>query len=167
MAELTTAERLQPALLDRLRDDEPGTRLESRDKRVMSVRQLRAAVLRDLSWLLNSSCKASDDEVNLFPEVARSVVNFGMPDLTGLCVSGISVERLEEMVADAIAAFEPRIMRQGLSVRAIGAEDSRGHKVVSFEIVGQMCPLPMPEALFLRTEVDLETGRCDVREGAR
>ncbi len=167
MAELTTAERLQPALLDRLRDDEPGTRLESRDKRVMSVRQLRAAVLRDLSWLLNSSCKSSEDEVNLFPEVARSVVNFGMPDLTGLCVSGISVERLEEMVADAIAAFEPRIMRQGLSVRAIGAEDSRGHNVVSFEIVGQMCPLPMPEALFLRTEVDLETGRCDVREGAR
>ena len=46
MAELTTSERLQPSLLDRLTDDHPEVAHESRERRVMSMRQLRAAVLR-------------------------------------------------------------------------------------------------------------------------
>ena len=66
MAELTTQERLQPSLLDRLTDDEPGSRSEGRDKRVMSMRQLRAAVLRDLEWLLNCGCRPIDDEIHQY-----------------------------------------------------------------------------------------------------
>ena len=54
MAELTTRERLQPSLLDRLTDDAPQERVESRDKRVMSMRQLRTAVLRE-PWRATSS----------------------------------------------------------------------------------------------------------------
>ena len=41
MAELTTQERLQPSLLDRLTDDEPGKHEESRDKRVITANRLR------------------------------------------------------------------------------------------------------------------------------
>jgi predicted component of type VI protein secretion system len=36
--------------------------------------------------------------------------------------------------------------------------------LVAFEISGDMCPLPMPEALFLRTELDLDTGQCELKE---
>ena len=50
MAELTTQDKLQPALLDRLTDDEPDAKVEARDKRVISMRRLRECVLRDLSW---------------------------------------------------------------------------------------------------------------------
>ncbi|CAG0996816.1 hypothetical protein PHYC_02616 [Phycisphaerales bacterium] len=163
MAELTTQERLQPSLLDRLTDDEPGSRLESRDKRVMSMRQLRAAVLRDLEWLLNAACRPLDDEIHQYPLVARSVLNYGMPDLTGLAASGLSQGRVEQMVYAAIQAFEPRIVDHTLGVKAV-ARDEGNH--LSFEIAGELCPLPMPEALFVRTQVDLETGRCEVREGA-
>lgn len=162
MAELTTQERLQPSLLDRLTDDEPGSRVESRDKRVMSMRQLRAAVLRDLEWLLNAACRPIDDEIHQYPLVARSVLNYGMPDLTGLAASGLSQGRVEQMVFSAIQAFEPRIVDHTLGVKAI-AKDEGNH--LAFEIAGELCPLPMPEALFVRTQVDLETGRCEVREG--
>lgn len=163
MAELTTQERLQPSLLDRLTDDEPGSRVEPREKRVMSMRQLRSAVLRDLEWLLNASCRPLDDELWDYPLVARSVLNYGMPDLTGLTSSGISQVRAERMVHDAIAAFEPRIVGKSLSVRAMArGEDSNN---IGFQIAGELCPLPMPEALFVRTELDLDTGRCEVREG--
>jgi type VI secretion system protein ImpF len=161
MAELTTRERLQPSLLDRLTDDEPQARLESREKRVMSMRQLRAAVLRDLEWLLNARSRPLDDEIHQFPLVAKSVVNFGMPDLTGLAASGIAPGRIEGMVYDAVRAFEPRIVGHSLEVRA-GAEGEGNHLV--FEISGELCPLPMPEALYVRTDVDLETGRCEIRE---
>ena len=41
MAELAPRERLQPSLLDRLTDDEPDQEVESRERRVLSVRGLR------------------------------------------------------------------------------------------------------------------------------
>jgi type VI secretion system protein ImpF len=167
MAELTTTDKLQPSLLDRLRDDEPKQTQESRDRRVMSMRQLREAVLRDLSWLLNAGCHPLDDEIYEFPLVAKSTVNFGMPDLTGRTASNISPTRLEQMVLEAVAAFEPRITRKTLSVRAVSfgsRRDIRGN-TVGFEISGELCPLPMPEPLLLRTQLDLETGRCEVKSG--
>ncbi|MBL9000301.1 MAG: type VI secretion system baseplate subunit TssE [Phycisphaerae bacterium] len=166
MAELTTSDRLQPSLLDRLTDDHPHMTQESRERRVMSMRQLRQAVLRDLAWLLNAPANPRGDEIYQFPLVARSVVNYGVPDLTGLTTSGISITKLEQMVYDAITHFEPRILHAGLTVRAVASTRDGGetdHKF-EFEITGDLCPLPMPEAMYVRTEVDLETGRYEVRD---
>ena len=53
--QLTPQDRLQPALLDRLTDDEPDKKQEPREQRVMSKRRLRQAVLRDLAWLFNAT----------------------------------------------------------------------------------------------------------------
>ena len=55
MAELTPLERLQPALLDRLSDDAPDKTQETREARLITRQKLRAAVIRDLAWLLNST----------------------------------------------------------------------------------------------------------------
>src|SRR5690606_9956450 len=84
MAELTTRERLQPSLLDRLTDRNPGSSQEGRDDRVLSVSQIKAAVLRDLGWLLNTACHSASASLDEFPEVEKSVFNFGMPSLSGL-----------------------------------------------------------------------------------
>ena len=55
MAELSQAEKLQPSLLDRLRDNEVEKTVESRSDRVISSRKLRDYAIRDLSWLLNTA----------------------------------------------------------------------------------------------------------------
>lgn len=168
MAELTTTDKLQPSLLDRLRDDAPRDTQEGRDRRVMSMRQLREAVLRDLSWLLNAGCHPLNDEIYDFPLVARSTVNYGMPDLTGRSASNLSPSRLEQMVQEAVAAFEPRITRKTLNVKAVtfAARDKAGN-TVGFEISGDLCPLPMPEPLYMRTQLDLDTGRCELKTSTR
>jgi type VI secretion system protein ImpF len=167
MAELTTTDRLQPALLDRLIDDEPRNASESRERRVMSMRQLRVAVLRDIEWLLNAKSRPMGDEVWKYPRVARSVVNFGMPDLTGLTASGLSPRKLENGMLETLRAFEPRVQRAGMKVRMVGRAEDVEHNAVVFVIDGQLHPLPMPEALFLRTEVDLESGQALVKERAK
>jgi type VI secretion system protein ImpF len=51
MAELNSRDRLQPSLLDRLIDESPQQGKDAVDARVLTRQQLRAAVLRDLSWL--------------------------------------------------------------------------------------------------------------------
>ncbi len=94
MAELTPSERLQPCLLDRLTDDEPGKTVESREKRVFTTRQMRRAVLRDLSWLLNTARKLDPETDSEAPEVATSVLNYGVPDLCGVTSSGIDLAGL-------------------------------------------------------------------------
>lgn len=169
MAELTSQERLQPSLLDRLTDDDPDNQQETRDSRVMSMLRIREAVLRDLRWLLNTSnlsgtrSGTAEDELAGYPNTTDSVLNYGMPDLTGYTASGIDEGRVEKLVKEAIRRFEPRIVRK-LKVRALGADDEFNRNALSFEIDGELWGQPMPERLFLRTEIDLETGSASVTE---
>ena len=71
-------DRLQPALLDRLTDLAPQSQVEADDARVMNKSQIRDAVLRDLSWLLNS-VQPLGAEATPFPYAVDSVLNYGLP----------------------------------------------------------------------------------------
>lgn len=167
MAELTTGERLQPSLLDRLTDDEPTKSKESRDKRVMSLQQIRDAVQRDLAALLNAGCLAVTDDLEAYPYVKHSVLNFGIPDLAGTSVSGSDTATLERVLTRAISDFEPRILPNTLRVRVITNPEEMRHRAMVFEIEGKIWSQPMPLRLFWNTEVDLETGDVVVKEGGR
>lgn len=164
MAELTPQERLQPSLLDRLTDKAPDTRTESRDRRTLSMRQLRQAVLRDLAWLLNTGYLETTEELEDYPHVRDSVLNFGLPDITGLSAAGTDVTALERSVRDAIVKFEPRISPDSLTVRVVRDESAMGRNSMVFTIEGQLWAEPTPMMLYLKTEVDLETGDIDVKD---
>ncbi|WP_089727416.1 type VI secretion system baseplate subunit TssE [Candidatus Thiosymbion oneisti] len=164
MAELTPKERLQPSLLDRLTDDEPRQDKESREQRVLSPRQLRSSVIRDLQWLLNAVDLASVQDLSPYPQVADSVLNYGLPDLAGKNVSGLEVGSLEKGLKDIIRRFEPRILPASLEVRAVVDADSMSHNAVRFDIEGELWGQPLPQQLYLKTEVDLESGAFEVSE---
>jgi len=163
MADLTPTERLQPCLLDRLWDDDPGSQKESRERRVISLRRYRQGVLRDLAWLLNTNCRLQAEHIEAFGQAADSVLNYGIPDLCGLTASGVSVVELERMMVQAIRRFEPRILPESLVVKAITAADQIDHNAVSFEIQGELWAQPMPDTLYVRTDLDLETGQYAFR----
>ncbi|HET7932037.1 MAG TPA: type VI secretion system baseplate subunit TssE [Rhodanobacteraceae bacterium] len=164
MAELTTQERLQPSLLDRLTDDEPEKPVESRDKRVISASKLRECVTRDIAWLLNCVNLGKDEILSDYPDVARSVVNFGIPDLTGAAVAGIDSVVLQRQLRQAIHTFEPRLTSETLQVM-VGADAKRmDQRSLSFRIDSEMWAQPLPLNLYLKTEVDLETGRFHVAD---
>src|SRR5271170_6894442 len=95
MAELNPRDRLQPFLFDRLIDDLPGNQKESRDKNVLSPMQLRASIMRDIAWLFNTPGPGDRDGIDDFPEVMTSVVNYGVPDLTGITASSVMTGELE------------------------------------------------------------------------
>jgi len=164
MGELTPQERLQPSLLDRLTDEEPGRRDESRERRVISPVRLRECVMRDLSWLLNCTHVEADQDLSAFPLVAGSVINFGIPDVSGIPLSGVDVLDFERALRSAILAFEPRLLPETLRITAqVGAEGSE-RKALTFDIESEMWAQPLPLSLYLKTEVDLETGRLAISE---
>jgi type VI secretion system protein ImpF len=49
-------------------------------------------------------------------------------------------------------------------VRTIVAKDQMNKNAVAFEIEGELWAQPVPLRLFMKTEVDLETGNYTVRE---
>lgn len=168
MTDLTSTEMLQPSLLDRLTDDEPGSKVESREQRVLSMARLRQAVLRDLTWLLNCGNMDSTDDFDQYPAVQASVLNFGVRDLTGCTASSLNPAELEERVREAILRFEPRIVSESVTVRMVDADSEGGSpNTMSFEIEGELWALPMPVQLFLRTDVDLETGSYKIIDSPR
>lgn len=162
MAELTPQDRLQPSLLDRLTDDEPDVTVESREKRVLSLKRLRESVLRDLTWLLNTGNLTQTDDLDDFPEAARSTINFGMVDMAGRTLSGANLADLERRIQQAIWDFEPRILRDTVRVRAVTALDPQHRNAIAFEIEGELWAQPVPLRLFLKSEIDLEDGSLSV-----
>lgn len=166
MADLTPQERLQPSLLDRLADDEPGVTQESRDRRVLSVQRLREVVLRDLTWLLNAVNLTAVDDLEDYPEIERSVLNYGLPDMAGHTVSGVDLMELEQLLRRAIIEFEPRILRDTLSIKLLFNEFEMNHNAMTFEIQGDLWAQPVPLHMYLRTELDLEIGTVKVSEFA-
>ena len=130
--------------------------------RTWSLRQAHQAVIRDLSWLLNASRRPAFDSLEEFPELSKSVMNYGMPDLCGLTASGISPEQLERVLVQVIQRYEPRVLRNTLSVRLIPGDGSGHANSVVLEIKCEIWAQPVPDALYIRTEVDLESGQCEM-----
>jgi len=164
MAELTLKERLQPSLLDRLTDDEPDTSRESRDQRVWSLARLREMVLRDLTWLLNCENLNSVVDLHEYPEAAKSVLNFGVPALAGTIFTSSRTGQLERDIREAVRLFEPRILPNSLTIRARSSDYSKSRKALTIEIKGELWARPLPQPLFLKTEVDLETGAIAISD---
>lgn len=165
MAELTHKERLQPSLLDRLTDEAPDAKQESRMKRVLSLKQLKESVKRDLIWLFNTTnmASASGDLVS-HPFAAKSVLNYGLPDFAGRPASNIDVAVFERQLRAAIWDFEPRLVRESVRVAVSVAPEQTNHNAMAFTIDAELWAEPVPLRLFLRTEIDLETGKADVQE---
>ena len=165
MADPSPTERLQPSLLDRLTDDAPTVLTEPREARVLTKGQLRTAVLRDLAALMNAICLGAGDDLSAYPEVERSVLNYGMPAFAGETASTLDVHDLEEGIRSAILRFEPRVLPNSLLVEAMATDNGLGwHNVVSVRISAQVWAQPVPLELLLRTEVDLDTGQVALAE---
>jgi type VI secretion system protein ImpF len=164
MAELTSRERLQPSLFDRLTDLAPAQREESREQRVISAARLRECVTRDIASLLNCTRQWSNDELDGLAHVGNSVLNFGIPDLTGAALSGIDTGMLQNRIRAALLDFEPRLIGSTVQVIASVDESRMDSRSLSFRIEARMWAQPMPLSLYLRTDVDLETGEFRVSQ---
>ena len=167
MAHGDARNRLQPALLDRLTDDARGESHEADDHRVMSKAQLRQAVLRDLGALFNA-VQPLGSVADAYPLLAGSVLNYGLPPLSGQLASKLDVSVLERAIREAIVRYEPRILPDTLQIRALEATSVLDtHNVIEFEIRGHLWSQPVPLEILLRTQLDLEAGQVEVHDAAR
>ena len=116
----------------------------------------RAAVRKDLEWLLNTRRIALPLPEGL-KEVERSVYNYGLPDFSQLNLhpgrSAGDQARLAELIAAVIRTFEPRILDVKV---AVSHRDTMQN--VRFQVSGRLKMKPRPEPIFYDTTLDVTRG---------
>jgi type VI secretion system protein ImpF len=150
------------SVLDRLIDLEPENKAENQLSRTQSLRLLRAAVRRDLEWLLNSRRIADPPEENL-KEVNKSTYVYGLPDLSALTMAtAADRNRLVRQILNTINLFEPRLT----NVRLVMVEsDDAGKKDVRLRIEAMLRTDPVPEPISFDSVIELKSGNCRLSGG--
>lgn len=153
--------RAQLSVLDRLLDDEPRNKEEAPLTRAQSVRLMKAALRRDLEWLLNT--RSTSEEISEEQEELRSsVYAYGLPDFTALTAGSEQAKlRLRRAIEHAVGTFEPRLI--DITVTAMATEEERDRRVVRFLISGLLRMEPAPEPVTFDTLLELSRGEYKVR----
>ncbi|GGL15984.1 MULTISPECIES: type VI secretion system baseplate subunit TssE [Caulobacter] len=123
---------------------------------------LRATVLRELNWILNTTQFGAIQNLKPYPEVATSVLNYGVPDMAGKLLQRRAVENRAREIKQAIRRFEPRINPQRLDVTAT-AKDAKPN-AVTFVIRADVTSAVMALPVEFKTDVEIDTGSATLRE---
>jgi len=143
-----------PSLLDRLLDDDPQVSKEPVTSRIQDLRAYEGAVARDLEALLNSRHETLEELPSEFVEVNRSLVTYGLPDLTSLSLlSQDDRNRIRRAVEEAITVFEPRLLRVRVALEAPRERDRGLH----FRIDALLRVDPTPEPVTFDAVLQLNT----------
>ncbi|MEO8595146.1 MAG: type VI secretion system baseplate subunit TssE [Candidatus Solibacter sp.] len=160
MARWEPEQTVTQSVLERLIDRDPAGVTEPPPTRAQSVRLLRASVRRDLEWLLNTR-RIPEPAGTEFPELARSLYNFGLPDLNALnWESSRDRTRLARVVQEALTIFEPRM--KGINVIPLEPAPGSPH-VMRFQIEGLLLMDPSPEHISFDTTLQLSSGEYQVK----
>jgi len=147
-------------VLDRLLDKEPKNQApEPPLGRAQSLRELKASLRRDLEWLLNSR-RSPIDVPETFSECQRSMVVYGLPDLSSLTVQSANDQaRLIRGMEQAISVFEPRLMNVKVSLTPV----TQGSRTLRFVIEALLKIDPAPEHVTFDTMLELNSGEYAVK----
>jgi type VI secretion system protein ImpF len=151
-----------PGLFDRLM--EPAHGMVSR----LSLDQLKDAVARDLEDLLNTRLGISDAlQARLsadYPECANAIVNYGLIDFAGMCLSSSDDQaRICASLKAAIERHEPRLRQ----VRARLERELGSINRVNFVISGILDVFPACEAVNFDAVLQPSTLRYSINRAAR
>lgn len=133
----------QMSVLDRLIDQQNSHRF--------SVQQLRNSVRRDLENLLNTR-RSWLPINNKYPELAQSVLGYGLPDFTVMEMSSDEgCSWLCREIEKTIAIFEPRLTQVKVALRDNDFEQDR---ILRLRIDAVLLADPLPEPVVFDSELE-------------
>lgn len=177
---MAVAPRLNPTLFDKLVADLDLADFRVEDDAGMEVRRettgnysiirlerfneraLRATVRRELAWLLNTTNLAAVTDLEPYPEVQTSVLNYGVPDLAGHAWTHRVILQRARDLRTAIRTFEPRIDPQSLNVEPVGEVERENAVtyIINCDVTSAVQAMPVR----FRTDVEQQTAAVTVRD---
>jgi type VI secretion system protein ImpF len=137
-------------LFDRLVDVPPYGDEREQPLRILNREQLKASVRRELERLLNTRCSIP---LHRLGEEERSVVNYGIPDFSSLSPHNADDHALiASVVAQTIAAFEPRLRQVHVEVGPVSVTESALWLNISAHLVVDLFAEPISFPLTLNSK---------------
>lgn len=155
---------LQPSLLDRLTDDDPDNKTEPLKQRILTPEQLKNTVKRDLQWLLSTTHYEATRDLSRYPQVKSSVLNYGVPPLSGVKVSGMDSAALAKIIKQTIDKFEPRIANFKVSIALPDEKEANQIDALKIEIIGEVLVTPAPLFIYIGSKFDPVIEKVAVNE---
>lgn len=156
---------LLPTLFDRLRDEAPSRRRDTRSEVAASPARLREIVRRDLCDLLATT--SAEDRIDRARHAlaAASTLNFGLPAIAGGHASQRRWSELERMLRRAIRDYEPRLVAESLRIVPLAGAGGAGN-ALRFEIHALIDQRPCPLEFMVHGTLDLESRRVSLAPSA-
>ncbi|MAU51672.1 MAG: type VI secretion system baseplate subunit TssE [Roseovarius sp.] len=148
-----------------LRHDADGARILSQRASLRQRGANEAALKRnlniDLDHLANTINLASVVDLEAYPAVRRSVLNFGIDDLTHLTVDSNDVLALGEALRAALIAHEPRLVPETLRVERRETDEDNAQRI-GFHAHAEMKCRPVDIPLEFVAEIDVGSGKVEL-----
>ena len=123
-------------------------------------REMRRTLSDDLANLVNTIDLASVEDLEDMPHVRRSVVNFGLPDISHLTSEDMRVDEIAENLKRALLAHEPRLDSDSISVSRGRTDDLEQR--IRFNVDAEMLSRPVNVPVEFFAEVDVHSGKVQV-----
>jgi len=156
MAGPRSSEVLRHSVIDRLAG---GGGRRGADIRI-GVRELKAAVRRDVEWLLNSR-RPLVEGLDDLPEARASILSYGIPDLTQYGHGLADRQRICAAIEEALRTFEPRLQPRSIKVESLPDGEETGPRL-RFTIHGTLHVDPVREQIAFDTSVEMASGAVEI-----
>jgi type VI secretion system protein ImpF len=128
---MNSQHKLLPSLLDRLLDDRPHQSVEASSQRLCSLADYKASIVRDLEILVNTRQSLVANDLEGFPILDGTILDYGMPDFTSKSVldpqDRLLIQRqLEKAVSDGDRRFR--------SVKVQLLAQQTGQRMLTFRV---------------------------------
>ncbi len=148
--------KVRASLLDRLIDRTPRETRELRPLRIMDRPDIRAAIARDLGWLLNTRTPLTAGE---FADRKLTVIDYGVPDFGKGTPSNVKDQKQRAALTEkAIRAFEPRLQDVKVSIEM----EMDSERSLQMNIEAVMVADDVREPISFMTIYDAETGKMEI-----
>lgn len=114
----------------------------------------------DLMSLVNTIDLGSAIDISDLDYVKRSIVNYGLPDLSSLSSLEVGISDVGRHLKEALLAHEPRLRSESIHIEQADKVDDETHRV-SFSVTAEMAsdPLDLP----VEFVAEVEVGSGDIR----
>jgi type VI secretion system protein ImpF len=125
----------------------------------LNLTSLKESIINNLSGLLNTTHLEASRDLSRWKHIQSSVLNYGVPEINGALLSSVDAVEIERRMKQAIARFEPRLIRESVGVQIIADKSKMGPNSLQMVISGSFLEGELESSLHLNVQVDLESGR--------
>ncbi|MBT0957269.1 GPW/gp25 family protein [Alphaproteobacteria bacterium KMM 3653] len=120
--------------------------------------QLKANFEIDLTNLTNTINLASCVDLDEHPNVAKSVLNYGIVDTTQFSTEDIKLLNLPRQLKEALLAHEPRFVPETMEI-TLREEADANTQSISFDVNAEMACKPVDIPMEFVAEIDVGAGK--------